>query len=60
MEFFKSFAVTMGLAILLGVSILIMVKGTGLLSMVPFFAYLAGFIYIFARYGCLPPADDHH
>ncbi len=50
----------MGLAVLLGVSILVMVKGTGLLSMVPFFAYLAGFIYLFARYGCLHSTDDHH
>ena len=60
MEFFKSFGVTVGLAVLLGVSILIMVKGTGLLSMIPFFAYLVGFVYLFARYGCLSPADDHH
>ena len=60
MEFFKSFGVTVGLAVLLGVSILIMVKGTGLLSMIPFFAYLGGFVYLFARYGCLPPADDNH
>jgi hypothetical protein len=59
-EFFKAFGITMGLAVLLGVSILVMVKGTGLLSMVPFFAYLAGFIYLFARYGCLHSTDDHH
>ncbi len=60
MEFFKSFGITIGLGVLFAVSILIMVKGSGLLSTVPFFAYLAGFVYIFVRYGLLPPADDHH
>ena len=54
MEFFKSFGITVALGVLFAVSILIMVKGSGLLSAVPFLAYLAGFIYIFTRYGLLP------
>ena len=45
---------------LFGVSILIMVKGSGLLSAVPLLAYLVGFIYIFTRYGLLPSEDDQH
>tara|TARA_B100001939_G_scaffold177288_1_gene152755 strand:- start:559 stop:741 length:183 start_codon:yes stop_codon:yes gene_type:complete len=60
MEFFKSFGITVALGVLFAVSILIMVKGTGLLSAAPFAAYLVGFVYIFARYGLLPEADDHH
>ena len=46
------------MAVAMGVTILIMVKGDGLLSMVPFFAYLVGFIYAFAKYGCL--AEEEH
>jgi len=60
MEFFKSFGVTIALGVLFGVSILIMVKGSGLLSAVPLLAYLVGFIYIFTRYGLLPSEDDQH
>ena len=60
MEFFKSFGITVALGVLFAVSILIMVKGSGLLSAVPFLAYLAGFIYIFTRYGLLPTEDDQH
>ena len=60
LEFFKSFGITVALAVLMGVSILIMVKGTGFLSAIPFIAYLVGFIYLVVRYGCLPPADDNH
>lgn len=60
MEFFKAFGIIMALAVALGVSILIMVKGSGLLSTVPFFAYLAAFVYLFARYGCLPDEGEHH
>ena len=60
MEFFKSFGITIALGVLFGVSILIMVKGSGLLSAVPFLAYLVGFIYIFTRYGLLPSEDDQH
>ena len=60
MEFFKSFGITIALGVLFAVSILIMVKGSGLLSAVPFLAYLAGFTYIFTRYGLLPTEDDHH
>jgi len=59
-EFFKAFGVLIGLAVLLGISILIMAKGTGLLSLIPFFAYLVGFVYIFAKFGCLPSTDEHH
>jgi len=59
-EFFKAFGVVIGLSGLLGVSILIMAKGTGLLSLIPFFAYLVGFVYIFAKFGCLPSTDEHH
>ena len=60
MEFFKAFGVLIGLAVLLGISILVMAKGTGVLSVIPLFSYLAGFVYIFAKYGCLPSTDDHH
>ena len=60
MEFFKSFGITVALGVLFAVSILIMVKGSGLLSAVPFLAYLVGFIYIFTRYGLLPSEDDQH
>ena len=60
MEFFKSFGITIALGVLFGVSILIMVKGSGLLSAVPLLAYLVGFIYIFTRYGLLPSEDDQH
>ena len=60
MEFFKSFGITVALGVLFALSILIMVKGTGLLSTIPFFAYLAGFVYIFTKYGLLPESDDHH
>ena len=60
MEFFKSFGITVALGVLFAVSILIMVKGSGLLSAVPFLAYLVGFIYIFTRYGLLPTEDDQH
>ena len=38
MEFFKSFGITIALGVLFGVSILIMVKGSGLLSAVPLLA----------------------
>lgn len=57
MDFFKAFAVIMAMAIGMGVTILVMVKGEGLLSTVPFFAYLAGFVYVFAKYGCLPEEE---
>ena len=40
MEFFKAFGVILAMAVAMGVTILIMVKGDGLLSTVPFFAYL--------------------
>tara|TARA_Y100001934_G_scaffold178690_1_gene211463 strand:- start:855 stop:1070 length:216 start_codon:yes stop_codon:yes gene_type:complete len=60
MEFFKSFGVTIALGVLFGVSILIMVKGSGLLSALPLLAYFVGFIYIFTRYGLLPSEDDQH
>ena len=60
MEFFKSFGITVALGILFAVSILIMVKGSGLLSAVPFLAYVVGFIYIVTRYGLLPTEDDQH
>ena len=53
MQFFKAFAVIIAMGVAMGVTILIMVKGDGLLSMVPFFFYLVGFIYAFAKYGCL-------
>ncbi len=42
----------------MGVTILIMVNGEGLLSKVPFFAYLVGFTFIFAKYGCL--VEEEH
>ena len=58
MQFFKAFAVIIAMAIGMGVTILIMVKGDGLLAMVPFFAYLVGFIYAFAKYGCL--VEEEH
>jgi hypothetical protein len=58
MQFFKAFIVILAMGIALGVTILIMVKGDGLLSMVPFFAYLIGFTYIFAKYGCL--VEEEH
>ena len=58
MQFFKAFAVIIAMGIGMGVTILIMVKGDGLLSMVPFFAYLVGFIYAFAKYGCLA-VEEH-
>lgn len=45
------------MAIGMGVAILVMVKGDGLLSMVPFFGYLIGFVYAFAKYGCLPEEE---
>ena len=60
MEFFKSFGITVALGVLFAASILIMVKGSGLLSAVPFLAYLVGFIYIVTRYGLLPSEDDQH
>jgi len=60
MEFFKSFGITVALGVLFAVSILIMVKGSGLLSAVPFLAYVVGFIYIVTRYGLLPTEDDQH
>ena len=50
----------MAMAVGLGVSILIMVKGSGLISAIPFFAYLIGFIYLFAKYGCLHDEGEHH
>lgn len=46
------------MAVAMGVTILIMVKGDGLLSTVPFFAYLVGFTYIFVKYGCL--VEEEH
>ena len=60
MQFFKAFAVTLALAFALGISILIMVKGSGLISTIPFFGYLVGFIYLFGKYGCLPDEGEHH
>ena len=60
MEFFRSFGVVVALAVALGVSILIMVKGSGLISAIPFFAYLIGFTYLFAKYGCLHDEGEHH
>ena len=50
----------MVLAFGLGISILIMVKGSGLISTIPFFGYLIGFIYLFAKYGCLHDEGEHH
>ena len=58
MQFFKAFVVILAMAVAMGVTILIMVKGDGLLSMVPLFAYLVGFIYAFAKYGCL--VEEEH
>ena len=60
MQFFKAFGIVMGLAIGLGISILIMVKGSGLISAIPFFAYLVGFTYLFAKYGCLHDEGEYH
>ncbi len=57
MNFFKAFGVILAMAIGMGVAILVMVKGDGLLSMVPFFGYLIGFVYAFAKYGCLPEEE---
>ena len=57
MDFFKAFGVIFAMAVGMGVTILIMVNGTGLLSMVPLFAYLVGFTYAFAKYGCLVEED---
>jgi len=57
MNFFKAFLIITLMAVAMGVTILIMVKGDGLLSMVPFFAYLIGFVYVFAKYGCLPEEE---
>ena len=58
MQFFKAFAVIIAMGVAMGVTILIMVKGDGLLARVPFFAYLVGFIYAFAKYGCL--VEEEH
>ena len=58
MQFFKAFAVILAMAVAMGGTILIMVKGDGLLSTVPFFAYLVGFTYIFVKYGCL--VEEEH
>ena len=60
MKFFQAFAVMLALAVALGISILIMVKGSGLISAIPFFGYLVGFIYLFGKYGCLPDEGEHH
>jgi hypothetical protein len=59
-EFFKAFGIVLALAFGLGISILAMVKGSGLISAIPFFAYLIGFIYLFAKYGCLHDEGEHH
>jgi CHASE2 domain-containing sensor protein len=59
-QFFKAFAVVLALAFALGISILIMVKGSGLISTIPFFGYLIGFIYLFAKYGCLHDESEPH
>jgi len=58
MQFFKAFAVILAMAVAMGVTILIMVKGDWLLPMVPLFAYLVGFTYAFAKYGCL--VEEEH
>ncbi len=58
MQFFKAFGVITAMGIGMGVTILIMVNGDGLLSMVPLFAYLIGFTYVFAKYGCL--VEEEH
>ena len=62
MEFFKSFGITAAMGAAMAVAILIMVKGSGLISVVPFVAFLVGFVYLFVRYGCLPDEGkgDHH
>ena len=60
MQFYKAFGIVMALAFGLGISILIMVKGSGLISTIPFFGYLIGFIYLFAKYGCLHGEGEPH
>ena len=57
MEFFKAFAFMMAMAIVLGVGLVILSKGTGLLSLVPFFGGLGAATWAFAKYGCLHEED---
>lgn len=56
MVFFKAFAALSFMAILVGVSILIMAKGSGLIAFVPIIVTTAVGICAFAKYGCL---DQH-
>ena len=57
MPFLKAFAFMLLMAIGIGVGLVIMVKGTGLLSMVPFFGALGVGTWAFAKWGCLSQGD---
>lgn len=53
MVFFKALGALMFMAVVFGVSVLIMAKGSGIIAWVPFFAAAAVGICAFAKYGCL-------
>jgi len=57
-DFFKAFAFVMAMAIVLGVGVVILAKGTGLLSLAPFFGGLGVFTWAFAKWGCL--SEEEH
>ncbi len=48
----------MAMAIVLGVGVVILAKGTGLLPLVPFFGGLTVFTWAFIKWGCL--SEEEH
>ena len=58
MVFYKTFALLFVMAVVMGVSIVILAKGSSLLALVPFLATLNTGVWAFAKWGCLNQ-DEH-
>ena len=58
MVFYKTFALLFVMAVVMGVSIVILAKGSSLLALVPFLVTLSTGVWAFAKWGCLNQ-DEH-
>ncbi len=56
MKFVMAIVVWLGMAAVIGVSVLLAVKGT----IAPMLISLAVFLGLMIKYGCLPPSESKH
>ena len=58
MNFFKALGAMLLMAVGMGSTLLILMKGSGFISLVPLLLCVAVSVYAFAKYGCL--SEEEH